>query len=293
VNVNCDGFRNIGVEQPADATLQVFALGDSLTFGMGVADDETWPARLNNLLNVYFSGGVRVVNGGTVSYGVFQELDLLRDWLPHIRPQIVVHSLYWNDYQSAHPPRPDAPSVLTADGHFVWDPNSRENTPLSSARRWLRGHSSLMTVLRGVLPHVRKREESPLQDYEVERARLLAGKITLVNWEPVEEFYKALLALGEKYRFKSYVVIFPLVEIINDPDVLEHPYHRYVVDLLDSLGIPYLDGIALWKDKGYGLEMFLHPPADPHLNARGYEAIASALATRLMKSNHYVLPAGK
>lgn len=73
------GFR---VNGPAvgrvEAGPTVFALGDSFTFGLGVRDEETWPTRVEARLRETTGNPVTVINGGTINYGVFQELDLLR-----------------------------------------------------------------------------------------------------------------------------------------------------------------------------------------------------------------------
>jgi len=78
VTIDQRGFRTNGGTAGRYGCPVVFALGDSFTFGLGVADEETWPARLERRLKDRIGGGTSVVNGGTISYGVFQELDLLR-----------------------------------------------------------------------------------------------------------------------------------------------------------------------------------------------------------------------
>lgn len=55
VDTNSLGLRG---PEPAPGGTRVLAVGDSVTFGWGVADDESWPARLSGEL------GVTVLNGG-------------------------------------------------------------------------------------------------------------------------------------------------------------------------------------------------------------------------------------
>ena len=60
----------------------VLALGDSVTFGYGLADDETYPARLQSHLDVVEPGQWRVTNAGVNGYNFFlakQRLVFLRE----------------------------------------------------------------------------------------------------------------------------------------------------------------------------------------------------------------------
>ncbi|MDJ0868345.1 MAG: hypothetical protein QNK03_19725 [Myxococcota bacterium] len=64
VTIDPDGLRSNGSAPPEGVPL--LAIGDSLTFGDEVDDDETWPAHLERLV------GRPVVNGGVFGYGLDQ-----------------------------------------------------------------------------------------------------------------------------------------------------------------------------------------------------------------------------
>lgn len=93
VEILASGARRTGVEKPDDETaLRIVTIGDSFTFGDEVADDETWPARLESLLA---SDGVKadVVNLGVNGYGLDQAvLRFERDGAP-LEPDIVILGL--------------------------------------------------------------------------------------------------------------------------------------------------------------------------------------------------------
>ncbi len=105
------GFRMNGHDYAgrANSGARILALGDSFTFGLGVGNEETWPAQLEKTLRSDVGLPVSVINAGTISYGVFQELDLLRSSGLKTQPTIVVHGLYWNDFMNAAPPAPHSP----------------------------------------------------------------------------------------------------------------------------------------------------------------------------------------
>src|SRR5918996_4274712 len=60
--INTLGFRG---GEPAAGRPSIVILGDSFTFGSGVADDETFAARLDQ----WAGGNVRVVKGGPPRFG--------------------------------------------------------------------------------------------------------------------------------------------------------------------------------------------------------------------------------
>lgn len=51
-------------------TTKILALGDSVTYGYGVDDDHTYPARLQKVLDGKFPGQFTVLNGGVNAYRV-------------------------------------------------------------------------------------------------------------------------------------------------------------------------------------------------------------------------------
>lgn len=86
-HVNSQGFRGIrdvGEKQPGQT--RVFVLGDSYTWGQGVADDQTYSAQLEAASD----GLLDVINGGTPGWGVFQFQARLRRWIDDIDPDVIV-----------------------------------------------------------------------------------------------------------------------------------------------------------------------------------------------------------
>lgn len=276
--IDARGFRASGMTATAELSpFRIIALGDSFTFGYGVADHETWPAMLESRLGQK----VQVINAGTTSYSVFHELDLFKEKGLGLKPRLLIHGLYWNDHMMNRPPRPTDPPLLTADGHFTWDgdDNPAGDPSWLRAARWLRSHSvlaySAMTQLRRYLTPA----ESGAHLYDVEYRKFLAGELVPEAWQAVDDFYRDIKQLGEESGFIIYVIIFPVRDIVTMPDPANHVYPKYVRGLLEKHGIPYLDGIALWQQKKLGVDLFL--PYDEHLTAEGYRVISEEVAARL------------
>jgi len=99
VNVNSLGLRGPELQPRSADTKRVFVLGDSLTYGQGVGDDQTLPWYLQTALNERDTDEREweAVNGGHRAYDTHQELALLEELGPRIQPDVVVVCWFWND----------------------------------------------------------------------------------------------------------------------------------------------------------------------------------------------------
>ncbi len=81
----------------AEAKPVILSLGDSLTFGLGVAPEKTWPVLLENKLRSTGFPEVKVVNAGssgaTTAFGV----SAIKFQLKRQKPDIVIYALGAND----------------------------------------------------------------------------------------------------------------------------------------------------------------------------------------------------
>ena len=100
VTTNALGLRGGAVPDRGQAT-RVLAIGDSCTFGIGVADDATWPAQMEQVLNRTPDGrGYQVINAGVPGYTAFQGLRYLAERGLALEPDIVVAGFGFNDASS-------------------------------------------------------------------------------------------------------------------------------------------------------------------------------------------------
>lgn len=106
-------------EKPA-GTLRVLFLGCSTTFGWGVADEETYPARVEALLHEAGRTDVEVINGGQPGYTSFQGLWFWREVARTYRPDLVFFGYVVQDARkAAYTDRSQA--LLQADARFLKD----------------------------------------------------------------------------------------------------------------------------------------------------------------------------
>jgi hypothetical protein len=87
------GLRGPQVEARVPGELRVVALGDGATFGVGVADADTLPARLEVELEEQLARPVTVVNTGHARTSTNQHVALLDELGERLDPDVVV--LFW------------------------------------------------------------------------------------------------------------------------------------------------------------------------------------------------------
>jgi lysophospholipase L1-like esterase len=275
------GFRSNGSTlPPAAPQTTVFALGDSFTFGLGVRDSETWPAHVEAHLRSSRGPSIRVINAGTISYGVFQELDLLREKGLPLSPSVVVHGLYWNDYMSASAPRPGEPAPLTPEGYFSWDRPPDGRGALERSASWLLSRSAMAFALRQTAATLGRRAADT--GYGLAYSTMTERGLSDDHWKTIEAFSRDLTTLGDAAGFEVLVVIMPVVDIVGRADAAEHPYPAEARRRLAAAGIPFVDGFRIWGDKGLGRRHFLRQGADAHLDAAGYALLGQATASAML-----------
>jgi len=100
VRINASGTRHVPCAAKAaggDDRRQLYTVGDSQTFGHGLADDETWPNQLQCLLNQR-SAPLRVINAGVPATNGDQYLMRFTYLRPSLRPgDRIVIAFTWND----------------------------------------------------------------------------------------------------------------------------------------------------------------------------------------------------
>jgi hypothetical protein len=86
--LNSLGMR--GREINPGAELRFLVVGDSHAFGVGLKDDETLSAQLEQKFQQKYGPNVVVANGGVPGYGLYQISGLLKSQLNDLRPRAVI-----------------------------------------------------------------------------------------------------------------------------------------------------------------------------------------------------------
>lgn len=140
VTIGANGLRHIPCHNPAKTGREnrIFVIGDSQTFGFGLADDEAWPNRLQCLLNKT-QPATRIHNLGIPGINTDQYLvRLAQIWPSLTTDDRVVVVVTWNDLATAqnrlpldkigirpcppgsiHQPHPDFPLCLQEPKRYL------------------------------------------------------------------------------------------------------------------------------------------------------------------------------
>jgi len=105
---NSDGLRDDEVEVPAPSgELRILALGDSFTFGQGVASEDCFPVQLERELQESCgsggsggSGRIRVINAGKAAANTDWEFRYLESRGARYEPDLVLIQFYANDVEA-------------------------------------------------------------------------------------------------------------------------------------------------------------------------------------------------
>jgi len=182
---------------------------------------------------------------------------------------------------NAEPPRPGSPPVVDANGYLIWDRLSESQGLLRDAVSWVGSRSALAFSARQAAARF-GRVEAP-SAYAKAYARFVENGLSAEEWDTVEAFYGNLIRLGEQHDFTTVAVVMPAIDIVSGPSADSHPYPVAARRLLSGLGIPAVDGFALWAQAGEGQRHFLPQGPDAHLDAEGYRIVADAVADVLLK----------
>lgn len=87
--INKMGFRGLDFDpRNKNGKVRIFCVGDSNTIGLACPLEDTWPTRLENLLNQYRDGKFELINCGFGGYASLNYLNLIRfeliDYFPDI-----------------------------------------------------------------------------------------------------------------------------------------------------------------------------------------------------------------
>jgi hypothetical protein len=96
IRTNDAGLRQGPVAPAAEDVVTVLFIGDSFTFGWGVAEEQRYSEVLARLVAERRPGTrLRIVNAGHWMYTFDQQLVLMKEMIERYRPAVVVQGIYW------------------------------------------------------------------------------------------------------------------------------------------------------------------------------------------------------
>jgi lysophospholipase L1-like esterase len=290
--INREGLRGPEIGPKAPGTLRVLALGDSFTFGVGAQEEETYPARLQQILRTRRIRA-EVLNAGAPGFGVPDEVAWFERWGRPLQPDVVVLAVFVaNDLQDA---APGGPKAMAVDGALMVQGEKK-----SSLSRWLYYHSHLYVLLKtsALGGMVRRLLGSP----EPLETRELRAELDLYAKDRLPELLQqgaaaTEQAVAELVRSKDgarvlAVIIPSLLQV--DPVRWRASLARFGLDparydrnrpnalfrgIFERHGIPVLDLTEPFAEAIQKGERIYYP-IDQHLTPAGYRLMAEQVAGR-------------
>ena len=197
---------------------RIVAMGDSVTFGLGVALENTYSKKLELALNQEAPAGqsFQVMNFGVSGYSTDSELELFQLKARLFKPDVVVVGYAMNDPIHTSSLALAAAATMKTDTDF--ETLAKKSQLLAWAKmNWVKATSGLnaMSVYESF--------------YAIESER----------WTSVVESMKSFKLLAQDDGFHLVVVVFPVLYDFED-----YPFEGYrqqVLQLLNELDIDYID----------------------------------------------------
>ena len=281
VNHNELGFRGPEVSpEKSPGKLRVLMLGDSFTYGIGVADSETFSARLEAL-----DPRLEVLNSGVNGYGTAQELLLLRDQGLALHPDVVMVVFFWNDVGNNY--ARVFPRFSLSDDALAWpEPIAVDATrPPPKRHAWLR-HSYVYRFVSDRLKIVGYRLRLllhlPLEtaDFVVEADREAAWQLTGALLREIRDQAASVGARTLVAMIPDQVQVEPDVSVLG-LEPADYAVQERVRAICAALGIRFVDLFPALRAEYARAGEPLYYAKDRHLRARGHAIVAQALAAEL------------
>lgn len=259
-HINRYGLRGPALpREKAPGVFRILALGDSFTFGEGVADHEPFIAQLTDLLNESPAGPrFEAINAGVSGYNTRDEvLYLEHRWLG-LDPDLILLTFYLNDaYDDAR----FGPLVRGGATGATVDRPLPEPGPVrvlewagNTWRRWRAGRE-IARIYRSQF------SDNPEIDGH--------------DWTDSRNALARAALLARQRNIRLVLVLFPELHELDGDYPFEN-VHRRVREAAEELGIPVLDLLGAFRGRD-ATELWVHP-TDHHPNARAHAIAARAIA---------------
>ncbi len=180
----------------------IAVLGDSITFGYGVHDDETLSAKIEEELNTY-----QLINAAVPGYQLTQEIAAYKEKILPLKPEGVILVFYWNDLDGFASGILDDDGVLREAG---WKPSQKSCSPIEEGlmgwipgKCWLDDHSAFYKAFK---KSINLRQSKAARDLERQEA---ATSQESVKEEALVDYIRQLREFSRILPQKRYFVIWP------------------------------------------------------------------------------------
>ncbi len=251
----------------------MLCLGDQNRVGIGVGDEIPYPRQLEQMLKVAQAAKrVETINTGVQRYFTYQEIDVLRNLVEELKPDVVTLGIYYNDLG------------VRPEGEYSREyENAREQSASAFRKRaeWL-----YLALKNSALIELAK--QSYLSGHAGERyLRVMTGepsKKEEAQWVAMKQELQAFHDLADEYDFQPLVVTIPS-RIQVQQAFPESRFPGRVLEICGQLQIPVLNVHEQFVTSlKAGEDPYL--AWDNHMSEVGHRIVAEALAAKIAESQN-------
>lgn len=251
-----------GAEWPKEkqaGTKRIIVLGDSFAEGEGAPADSTWPALLQQILNVN-GEHTQVLNAGIAGSDPYYELKLLQTQLLAYKPDMVIMAINKSDINDI--------AMIGGNERFVSDTTIR----IKEGPWWepIYGASMILRLIVHRVLHYNYNLLTQAQQAQRETEAHLLLNAAIDN----------LQALGAKQNFKPIVIFHPLLaELQNNENPLAPTMEHAVQQDIKTIDL-YMAYRSYFATQNQSAANY-YWPIDLHHNSNGYHLFAHEVAKQI------------
>ncbi len=257
VSTDAKGLRTLpAISNHHKRPVRILGLGDSVMFGWGVKDDETYLAGLSGILNsVHPERSWEIINTAVPGYNTVMEVETLKEKGLAFKPDLVIIEYVGNDL--------DLPNFIREQENYL-------SLKKSFLKQLLFRLTQSSRVAEGL-------KHTPLQfasgHSEQDLQRIPKQYRDMVGEDAYRQAMRELRDLSEQHRFQVLVISWGFPQFVREVcsqlqfDTLEiYPVWKAFAEKQR-----FVDELAAWQ----------LTPTDPHPSVTGHQVIAETIAAYL------------
>jgi lysophospholipase L1-like esterase len=281
VTTNSRGFRGREVEIPKPhGRLRIVALGDSVTFGWGVNDADTFCYQLEQQLRTGRPGlDVDVVNLAVPGYATRQEVALLKRNLADLQPDVVLVGFYANDLPDTLDDKGSRPSGTRIEAPRTEAGQVLHMNPAPSSwiERQARRSRAIYTATHAAKRLIHRGEGKPGSSMELDLLESRGSVELETAWQQVSTQLAELRKSAADFGFSAGIVVLPpreqVLGLFSGSD-----YQKRIHQLADQQGLFVVDPLPSLVAGSSKKPSSLFIPYDRnHPSPTGHRLIAQAI----------------
>ena len=262
--------------EKTDGEERILLLGDSTVYGVLVSDEDSFGGVLQQLLSAN-NPAIRVMNAGCPGYSSWQALQILKNRLLALRPDVVIIATLWSDAQGSEAPD----SARYGDGEG----------------RSLLSHSAFYVWLQAKIRRARWQDEAAETiEFRFQPQRTNSGgppppgpppesgptKLAPTHRVPLGQYRRNLKELAQVSQSAGAQPIFLVLPCFQDPSLgkvgdFRDAYRQAMREVAEDLDAPLVDSSEVFFG-GQVNDLFYD---DVHPTPKGHSLIAGALFEHL------------